>query len=370
MTRLLLAVVFFSSGQAFANLGAITRDPAIGGLTGSRGTPLEVRAETLDFSCRAVRDEPICRFVATYDVVNPTTQPQRATVAFIGTRTQEVEVVESSKATHRVLSAEEAAPFLAEWNAAFDPKAPALEFTLEPGAATTITATGILLPGRLTVPSYVRDATVVRHPLFGAPTSRPTTFDLDYLISPLRSWAGSPRVSVSVTTPETWGAPEVTVKDTGASSPRVVTGIDFVLESSVTERLSIRVTLPRPRLFAGGLMAGLGGTVVAPSGLRFRIGGEFAAPGWLLWSLCAETNFNDQYVVVPAAEAVVDSLLNVIPSFGFGLGVPVRVLSSPGVGGRAQVSLHWPWVGAVFALDVFPAQSSPVQFSIFAQVGL
>ena len=367
--RLALAFAIVSS-SAFANLGAITRDPAIGGLTGTAGTPLEVRAETLDFTCRAVGEEPICRFVATYDVINPTTQPRTATVAFIGTRTHEVEVVESSKATYRVLSAAEAAPFLAEWNAAFDAKAPALEFTLEAGAATTITATGILLPGRLTVPSYARDATVVRHPLMGARTSRPTSFDLDYLLSPLRSWAGSPRVSVSVTTPDTWGAPEVTVKDTGAEAPRVVTGTDFVLESSVTERLSIRVTLPRPRISAGGMMVGLGGTVVAPSGLRFRLGGEFAAPGWLLWSLCAETNFTNQHLVVPAAEAVVDSLLNVIPSFGFGLGVPVRIMPSPGVGGRAQVSLHWPWVGAVFALDVFPAQPSPVQFSIFGQVGL
>ncbi|MDP3236646.1 MAG: hypothetical protein Q8N26_27890 [Myxococcales bacterium] len=368
MTRLLVALVSLLSGLAFANLGAITRDPAIGGLTGTAGTPLEVRAETLDFNCRAVVDEPICRFVATYDVINPTTRPQTATVAFIGTRTHEVEVVESSKATYRVLSAEEAAPFLAEWNAAFDPRAPALEFTLEPGAATSITATGILIPGRLTVPSYVRDAAAVRHPLISARASLPTTFDLDYLLSPLRSWAGSPRVSVSVTTPDTWGAPEVTVKDTGASSPRVVTGPDFVLESSVTERLSIRVTLPRPRLY--GMMLGLGGAVLAPSGPRLRLGGEFAAPGWLLWSLCAEIDFSSRYVVVPAAEAVVDSLLNIIPSLGFGLGVPVRIFSSPGVGGRAQVSLHWPWVGAVFALDVFPAQRDAVQFSIYVQLGL
>lgn len=365
---LTLTLALFSS-TALANLGAITRDPAIGGLTGTAGTPLEVRGETLDFNCRAVGEEPICRFVATYDVINPTTQPQTATVAFIGTRTHEVEVVESSKATYRVLSAEEAAPFLAEWNAAFDPKAPALEFTLEAGAATTITATGILIPGRLTVPSYARDATVVRHPLLGARTSRPTTFDLDYLLSPLRSWAGSPRVSVSVTTPDTWGAPEVTVNDTGASTPRVVTGTDFVLESSVTERLSIRVTLPPPRLFAGGIMVGLGGSVLSPSEFMARIGGEFAAPGWLLWSLSNEIG-PSRLLFVPAAEAVVDSLLNVIPSFGFGLGVPVRVLPSPAVGGRVQVSLHWPWVGAVFALDVFPAQASPVQFSIFGQLGL
>ena len=114
-----------------------------------------------------------------------------------------------------------------------------------------------MIPGRLAVPSDVRDATVTRHPLFGARTSQSTSFDFDYLISPLRSWAGSPRVSVSVTTPDAWGAPEVTVKDTGAASPRVVTGPDFVLESSVSERLSIRVTLPRPRFFAGGLMVGL-----------------------------------------------------------------------------------------------------------------
>lgn len=369
MSRLLLALVSLLSGQAFANLGAVTRDPAIGGLTGTRGTALEVRAETLDFTCRAVNDEPICRFVATYDVINPTTQPQTATVAFIGTRTHEVEVVESSKATYRVLSAAEAAPFLAEWNAAFDPKAPALEFTLEAGAATTITATGILIPGRLTVPSYARDATVVRHPLFGARTSRPTSFDLDYLISPLRSWAGSPRVSVSVTTPSAWGPPDVTVKDTGATALRSVTGPDFELDSTVSERLSIRVTLPPKKVFAGGVMVGVGGSVLSPSGFVARFGGEFAAPGWVLWSLSNEIG-PGRVLFVPAAEAVVDSLLNLIPSFGFGLGVPVRVLPSLGVGGRAQVSLHWPWVGAVFALDVFPAQRSPVQFSIFAQVGL
>jgi hypothetical protein len=100
------------------------------------------------------------------------------------------------------------------------------------------------------------------------------------------------------------------------------------------------------------------------------LGSEFTAPGWLLWSLCMETNVNTQVLVVPAVESVSDSLLGVIPSFGFGLGVPVRILPSPGVGGRAQLSLHWPWVGAVFALDVFPAQPSPVQFSLFAQVGL
>lgn len=369
MTRPALALIVLS-GTAFANLGAVTRTPAVGGLASPMGTPLEVRAETLAFTCTAVADTPSCRFVATYDVTNPTAQRQRATVAFIGRRTRGVELVERANATFRLLSEEEAADFGAQWSAGFEARAPVLDLTLEAGASTTITATGTLLPGRLTVPSYLRDATTVRHPLLGQRTSLPTTFDLEYLLSPLRSWAGAPRISVSLNTPGDWGAPEVLVTDTGSPTPRLVTGTDFVLDSAISERLAIRVTLPPRQLFSGGILVGLGGSVLSPSGLKFRIGGEFAAPGWLLWSLCAETNFTTQYVVVPAAEAVLDSLLNVVPSFGVGLGVPVRVTPSADVGGRVQLSLHWPWVGAVFALDVFPAQRSPVQVSILGQVGL
>jgi hypothetical protein len=40
------------------------------------------------------------------------------------------------------------------------------------------------------------------------------------------------------------------------------------------------------------------------------------------------------------------------------------------VGGRAQLSMHWPFVGLAAALDVFPYTVGQVRVSLFAELGL
>ncbi len=72
MSRIFPVGLTLLSATAVANISAVRRDPAIGGLFGTLGTPLEVLFEPLHFSCTAVANEPVCRFVATYAITNPT----------------------------------------------------------------------------------------------------------------------------------------------------------------------------------------------------------------------------------------------------------------------------------------------------------
>ncbi len=138
--------------------------------------------------------------------------------------------------------------------------------------------------------------------------------------------------------------------------------------------LQLHITLP-PRLIKnGGVLLGAGGRVNGSGGFRARLGYEVAALDWLLHGLSLETDFSDQLFLTPFTEAASSGLLGLIPSFGAGVGVPVRLLPQATAGIRLQLSIQWPVVGFVTLLDLFPGLDTGddgfFQVTLLGQVGL
>jgi hypothetical protein len=86
----------------------------------------------------------------------------------------------------------------------------------------------------------------------------------------------------------------------------------------------------------------------------------------------AETDASELFQVTPLVEAASDQVL-IIPSFGFGLGAPIRIEPEPAVGARVQASMAFYKLGAVGSFDWFPkgdAGSAETRFSLLAYVWL
>jgi hypothetical protein len=91
-------------------------------------------------------------------------------------------------------------------------------------------------------------------------------------------------------------------------------------------------------------------------------------------SLALDASFRDDLVLAAGAEAATRSYAAIIPSLGVGLGVPLRLYPERQVGLRAQLTVHWPFLGWVTCFDVYPAAdlSAPRRFQValLAQLGL
>lgn len=377
--RVLVVALALAPLAALANLAASRPVPAVAGNLEAPGTALAVTAETLAITCVEEARAPVCTFRAAYTVENPEAEPQAAVAAFSGVRTDDVHIERDGAAVDRELTDAERAR-LSPGSSRSGPaelsrRGVALE--LAPGASTQLVVTGRIHPGRYFVASYATSPVETRHRLLGSPVPRSTTFDLDYLVAPLRSWARQPRVAVSLTVPAAWTT-RLHVLATGDArevQPPVehqgdVAVSRFELDGARDEELQVSLELPKPGFFNGGVLLGVGGAFGGGTRLRLRGGYEVAAPHWWLYSLVAETDARRELLVVPAVEVATPSVMVVIPSAGAGLGVPVRVLPDVRVGVRVQASLHWPFLGLVAALDLFPGTADAVQFGLLAQLGL
>jgi hypothetical protein len=72
---------------------------------------------------------------------------------------------------------------------------------------------------------------------------------------------------------------------------------------------------------------------------------------------------------VPMVTAATDSIFVIIPSVGLGVGVPVQLAPDLRVGGRVALDVHFPLIGFVAALDLYPT-AGLYQVSLLGQVGL
>ncbi|MEW5737614.1 MAG: hypothetical protein AB1938_01745 [Myxococcota bacterium] len=379
-SRLCVVITVLWVSPAWANLAASRPVPAVASSLESPGTALAVTAEALSITCEEVRREPACTFTAVYTVENPTDTQQSALAAFAGVRAEAVRVTRDGVAIDRPLTDEERERLSLGRTLARQEvvERRGVEMTLEPGASTRLSVTGRLNPGRYFVASYTESPVTTRHPLLGSEVPRSDTFHLDYLVSPLRTWAKQPMVQVTLSLPSAWvtrvhvlsvgGAREV---EPALTAKAGVTVRDFTLDGARDEELKVAFELPPRRFFNGGVLLGVGGVFDSGARLRLRAGYQVAAPHWWLYSLVGETDARSEVLVVPSIEVATPSLLVVIPSAALGLGVPVRLAPDVRAGLRVQGSLHWPYVGVALALDLFPGAAANVaQFSLLASVGL
>lgn len=379
--HLALSAVLFTASLANANIAASRPEPAVASGLETAGTSLAVTAEELSITCveGEGHHEPACSFTATYTVTNATDAPQSALAAFASVRSENVHVRRDGVAIDRELSADERARLLGGPTRVPDDALSrrGFDLTLPAGATAQLVVDGQLKPGRFFVASYARSAVETRHPLLGSQVPRSSTFHLDYLVSPLRSWAAQPSVQVTVTLPKAWTTRfhVLSKQDARELAPALDASGEsvtarFTLDGARDDELELTLELPERVFFNGGVLLGVGGAFDSTQRLRLRAGYQVAAPHWWLYSVTAETDARRELLLVAHVELATPSVLVVIPSASIGLGLPVRVLPDVRAGGRVLASLHWPWVGLVAALDVFPGASDAVQFSLLAQLGL
>jgi hypothetical protein len=208
-----------------------------------------------------------------------------------------------------------------------------------------------------------------RHLWLGTVALNDSNDEFAYALSPIRGWAGSPTIEVSVrcTSASLWrpGQTDWTLSTEGGGlvARRIIAAAD-------AGTLKFGVVTTGTTVLHGGPMVGAGGRVGSGGTFRARFGYEGAVPWWLIWSASLETDFKGTTTIVPLGEVATPDIIFIIPSIGLGAGVPVQLRSGAGthVGARMQLTLSFPVLSMVLPVDVFPGASSDVwQVGLFGQ---
>ena len=349
---------------------------------------LEVQREALTITCEGASPDgaPLCRFEAIYWIFNPTTERQRTVPGFVSELTDDVTIFIDGRRADRELSDAEAkalvppetmddgaeqtdeerrARFLERQVrlellvAAEQGKVRGIELDVAPKAVRKVTAKGRLVPGEAWAPGHYMQypAGVARH-LWLQPENRSGVYELEYRIAPILTWGKAGPIEVLIRYPREW---QVSAEGVTAQDRREVSGenmeMRWTMRADQIPSLILGVHLPRNRFHPGGPLIGIGGTFGDAGGFRTRLGWELSAPDWLLYSASMDTNFSDTVVLTPAIEAAAPWVL-IIPSFGAGVGMPVRVKPETEVGIRLQLSAAFGPVGFVTSFDMFPGVDS------------
>jgi hypothetical protein len=377
----LLASIGLAPARAEANIAAPLEMPGqVSGPILGPSSPLVVEDEKLSFRCTEGDDRPTCTFEARYRISNPTAQTHGGLAAFYGVEAEGVVVRVNGRDARARLSAEDEKRFDAEVRAVedevewarFATRLQRTGFTVEvaAGGKAEIVATGKLLLTRSIYHEYGLDGVSARHPLLHQGDAERRIYGVDYLLSPIRTWAEVHRMEVRVRYPSSW---EVTGSlYAGEGAPRE--SWRSLVERGEKVEYVVLDGKPEPKSKGGALTLRIStpGGVAQHGGPFVGIGYEMAAPWWVIESISADVDFRGRVVVTPAVEAVSGQLV-FLPSMAIGLGVPVQILPTPTVGGRILATLQYPFVGFVTAVDIFPAQApraTDVQVTLMGRISL
>ena len=382
-TKWLLALAgVLIAGDAAANvLVARTRAAVYGDVVTPAGTTLEVQDEKLSLACTERDHKPVCSFEAVYTVVNPTAKDESVVAAFFGLRTSGVRVKVNGRIGKQELTTKdnEALDLAVRghddeakrdrgWFYRRGFEADRLDrvgFRLAVAAKqrAEVVVTGEMAPepSRTAFGSWppvkVRHAAIANDPA-------ETSFVLEYLVGPIRTWAKAPRITVKITAPSAWTVTaDATRRDDAPPAPLPhevrekddELQLDFELDGNTVDSLTLDVDVPHERPNRGGLLVAIGGNLDDSGGLRARLGYEFSFPDWALYALHIDSDFSDELVVAPYVGFASPSILVIVPSFGAGIGVPIRIFPEATVGIRLQADLQWPLLGLVATFDIYPA---------------
>lgn len=364
VARLVSVLCLLAALPAAANVAASTRLPAAFTLSpGLSRTRSEVLSEKLDFDCAEAEHEAACRFEARYRLHNGTSEAEVIDAAFLGLRTREVSV----RFDDEPLPVTEEQSDRNALSSLSDSLAQRFGFTLtlSPGQEGELVVRGVVALERRFLPSgYVWPAVQARHVLLSPGPARATHWDIDYLLGPIRTWAGNPELHITVRVPSEWevgSSPDASARTLPVATDWRVRheGAHGVAERRLTaasapEWLNITLTKPKPWWTPGGVQWGLGARLGDGSRFMARLGYQLAAPGFLLHSLSAETDFREQLVLTPLTQYATPQVA-IIPSLGLGLGVPVQVLPDARLGLRLLADLHFGPVGVALSWDHYPS---------------
>ncbi len=327
-------------------------------------SPVLVTHEDLRITCREIDHAAACSFVATYSLLNSSNASVTVRGSFYGTSDASVELdgrsVRTDNADRKALDAvEERSIGTADVTTHTTQETP-FELTVVASAHGTLVFRGKLSPtygergqggqeGFFVFPAYR-----ARHPVMSGELVGPRRFEFQYLVYPLRSWAGQRAVHIEVRWPGRWdsahpvldGAPPFTIQ---RGSEDVAT-VDA--DGATAGTLGMAFRIPGRTVVDGGPFIGVGGQF-SPGEVRLRAGWELAGPSALSYSLAVETNAKDCFAVAAVVEASLPNLL-FVPGLGFGAG-PIFGWSSVGGaygGARLQAALSWPFITLVLPVDI------------------
>lgn len=352
---------------AAANVAASTRMPAAFTLSsGTARTRSEVLGEELSFDCSGAEREEACRFEARYRLRNGTSEAEVIDAAFLGLRVREVSVEfdgEPLPVAEGQVDPSAAEEALGRFGGTSVERL-GFTLTLPPERGGELVVRGVVQLERRFLPSgYEWPAVQARHVLLSSDRRQATHWDIDYLLGPIRTWAGNPELHVTVRIPSAW---EVgSSPDTSARTLPEATGWQVRREgahavaerrleaASAPEWLNIALTRHKPWWIPGGVQLGVGARLGDGSRFMARLGYQLAAPESFLHSLSVETDFREQLVLTPLTQYATPQIL-IIPSLGLGVGVPVQVLPEARPGLRLLVDLHFGPVGVALSWDHYP----------------
>jgi hypothetical protein len=366
-----LALLAMLPVRALANSAAAERPGApAGNVVLGTPTTIAVERELLEIRCRQVAGQPECTFRATYLLFNPSGAPATAVAAFwgeaaavtleLGDRRARELSNDELQAIRRAFSSREPPD-----ESAPGPHPSGIEISLGAGACAELVARGSLHLGWAGGRGYALDPVHARHQLIQPAPAPAPVVQASYYLSPIRTFASAGPITLVVEHPSSW-TPSIRLETTdGRVEPVELEAGRATLPSDRARML--RLTFDHsPTVHSGGPFAGIGGAFGEGGGLRLRAGYELAAPSWLFWSVTAETDADSLFILTPLVEAASDQVL-IIPSFGFGAGVPVRIEPEPAVGARLQASMTLYKLGLVGSFDWFPrgdAGEAETRFSL------
>jgi hypothetical protein len=372
-----VAAVVPSTRTAWANAAAGLAFDNEGGAFIERGTVVAVQHEEIDFRC----DVDGCEFRATYHLQNPSDARAEVLGAFYGIAAQRLTATADGVDVRHALTAQQAKD-LDDIVAALDKPVVKERTTLrqgfliavEPHASAVLVFTGRMRPAFWDVHAttdVVRAATEARHPWLGTRKRSDLANTYVYALSPIRSWAGSPDIDITVRCPRSLWAPYQHEEGWSLAdeSTDVVARRTIQAQNASTLRFTLIAEHGTVALNGGPFVAA--GGQLSPGDFRLRVGYEAAVPDWLVWSASVEANVHGQVTFVPLAEAASPELFLLIPSFALGAGVPVRVEAGGRTlaGIRGQLTMSYPVFSLVLPIDVFPtdAAGDGVQVSLYGQ---
>jgi hypothetical protein len=324
---------------------------------GEAATALELVEAALEVTCEEPGNYLRCTLVTTTRLHNPTAAEVRQAIR-LGPAVPAEATLDG-----------QALPRAPQDRQRRDRVGPAVEALVPAGATRTLVVRSTFdVSNARHLPMFALPANTARHVVFA--NHQPVkTFSLRFAIGALRTWARASApapVRLALAVPRRY---LVSSPLTASGEGRY--GATFTSETLPTE-LSAELESPAPPVILGGLLAGIGGSTGAASGLRLRVGGELAARSWLFGSLVYETDAKSAHYAIVAAHAALP-MVTAIPSLGAGLGVPVRLGPSVRAGARLALDAHLASLGFLAAFDLYPAtatEPSLVQPSLFFQLAL
>lgn len=374
----LIAAAALVSHSAPANMAAPVRLPGQTTAPVAPGAGLVILHEQLSFECDEEAGEPRCRFVAIYRVHNPGAAAVTGQGAFYGVRSEQVQVTEGGRSIVAPLSdaqamqldaavvranqpepsTPEASPRAFHWlERQGDVSRTGFVLSVAPGARTEIRATGVMAPGRDRIPrGYTWSPIAGRHPWLHAGDASRRWYRFEYLLGPLRTWGGRPRIEVRWRWPRAWECTTgLDSAPTEAAGRATLRSVVTLAEEPELDAIELYCGLPGALVEHGGPVLGFG-TVTgsgAASGARGYLGWELGRDAWVLGA-SVHGDLKGRATVAVTGEVATDHLL-IIPSLALGVGVPVQIAPEPRLGVRGQGTLTFYPVGFSTSVDWFPA---------------